>query len=235
MKIALCSAILATMVLTASCPPAHAQNTIHPAQHPVKVKEIPPAPALAVPRKALPVTTPGDAPVPSAGNEDPTYTINPGDVLQVTVWHEDGLDREAVVLPDGTIDFPLIGSVNVKGMTPTDAQNVIKAKIVRYIPEASVAVVIKAPLGHSVNVIGQVTKPGEVIMARRMTVMQALSAAGGLTPYADEGDIKILRHADKGEISIEFPYDDVADGDNLDKDIVLMPGDVVVVPTASLF
>lgn len=168
--------------------------------------------------------------------QDSDYIINPGDVLQITVWKEDGMDREVLVLPDGTITFPLIGSFSVAGMTPTDVQETIKEKLTRFIPSASVAVMIKAALGHTVNVIGQVTKPGEVVMGHRLTVMQALSQAGGLTPYADEGSIKILRHNSEGkEVAIAFDYSEIASGRKLDKDITLLPGDVIVVPTAGLF
>lgn len=167
---------------------------------------------------------------------DDSYTIRPGDVLQITVWKEESLDKEVLVLPDGTVTFPLIGSFPVKGMTPATAEKVIKKKLENIIPDASVAVLIKATLGHSVNVIGQVVKSGEIMMGRRLTVMQALSQAGGLTPYADDDAIIVLRHGkDNKQISIPFPYGDLASGRNLDKDVILQPGDVVVVPTASLF
>jgi polysaccharide biosynthesis/export protein len=167
---------------------------------------------------------------------DSDYTIHPGDVLQITVWKEESLDREVLVLPDGTVTFPLIGSFTLKGMTPSEAQKLIKKKLGNIIPDASVAVLIKAPLGHSVSVIGQVAKSGEILMGHQLTVMQALSQAGGLTPYADESGIIVLHH-DKNnkETSTPFPYDAVISGHNLDKDITLKPGDVVVVPTASLF
>lgn len=163
------------------------------------------------------------------------YTIVAGDVLQVTVWKEDGLDREIVVLPSGDITFPLIGSVHVQGKTPEQAESIIKNKLKKYIPEASVAVSVKAALGHTVNVIGQVAKPGEVVMNRRLTALQALSQAGGLTPFADTNDIIVIRHEDGKDSSIEVPYDDLIDGDHLDKDVILEPGDVIVVPTSSLF
>lgn len=167
--------------------------------------------------------------------DDADYTINPGDVLQITVWKEDGLDREILVLPDGTITFPLIGSFSVQGESPADVQYTIKDKLRKLIPEASVTVMVKAALGHTVNVIGQVSKPGEIVMGHGLTVMQALSQAGGLTPYADESGIKILRRKEGKETAIAFDYSDIASGRKLDKDITLNVGDVVVVPTAGLF
>lgn len=174
------------------------------------------------------------APARPAAAVDSDYMINAGDVLQITVWKEDGLDRETLVLPDGTITFPLIGTMKAAGKTPADVQAQIKTALKKFIPDASVTVSIKAALGHTVSVIGQVTKPGEFIMGHRMTVMQALSQAGGLTPYASENGIRIIRHEGGKETSIPFPYSDVIDGNNLEKDIVLNPGDVVVVPTAGL-
>jgi len=171
----------------------------------------------------------------SAFAADEPFTIAPGDVLQITVWKEESLDREIVVLPDGAITFPLIGSIAAQGKTPEEVQIDIKNKLKKYIPDASVAVVVKAALGHTVSVIGQVTKPGEFVMGHNLTVMQALAQAGGVTPYASEGNIKILRRVDDKETAIEFPYSDVVDGDELDKDITLKSGDVIVVPTGGLF
>ena len=166
---------------------------------------------------------------------DTAYTLNPGDVLQITVWKEDGLDREVLVLPDGSVNFPLLGTIDAMGMSPTQLQAEIKSRLIPYIPDASVSVSVKAALGHVVSVIGQVNKPGELILGHRTTVMQALAIAGGLTPYASSGNILILHHEDGKEISIPFPYDDVVQGKSLSSDIALTPGDVLVVPTATLF
>lgn len=163
------------------------------------------------------------------------YTINPGDVLQITVWKEDGLDREVLVLPDGKLQFPLVGSLSASGKTLTELQAELKTKLAAYIPDNSVSVSVKAALGHTVDVIGQVAKPGELILSHRTSVLQALSIAGGLTPYASHDDIIVIHHEGDKKVSIHFPYDDVTAGKSLDKDIDLTPGDVVVVPNASLF
>ena len=174
--------------------------------------------------------------LPWSGNaQSAEFKIRPGDVLQITVWKEDGMDHEITVLPDGSITFPLVGMVKIQGTSPSGAAAIIKHKLRRSIPDASVSVIVKAPLGHTVNVIGQVTKPGKLIMTGRMTVMQALSQAGGLTPFADDDSINIIRKKESKETSINFPYDDVARGRNLNKNIELEPGDVIVVPTEGLF
>jgi polysaccharide export outer membrane protein len=165
---------------------------------------------------------------------DADYKLNPGDVLQVTVWKEDGLDREVLVLPDGTINFPLVGTLPARGKTAGELQAALKKGIEPMIHDAYVTVAVKAALGNVVDVIGQVNKPGELILSHRTTAMQALSMAGGLTPFASHSKIIILRREGDKEISIPFPYDDVSEGDSLDKDMALSPGDVIVVPNSSL-
>jgi len=162
------------------------------------------------------------------------FVIRSGDVLQITVWKEDGLDHEVIVLPDGTVTFPLVGTIQAQGFTPGHLQENIKGMLSTLVPDASVNVMVKAPLGHTVSVMGQVGKPGDIVMGRRLSVMQALSQAGGLTPYASEGSIIVIRTENGEKTSIAFPYKDIAKGQNLDKDIDLKPGDVVFVPTAGL-
>jgi len=173
------------------------------------------------------------ATAPALADEE-AYTICPGDVLQISVWKEDALDREVVVLPDGSVNFPLVDTISVKDKTPAAVQLEINKKLAKFVPDASVSVVVKADLGHTVSVIGQVAKPGELIMGHHLTVMQALSQAGGLTPYASEHSIIILRKVDGRETSIPFRYSSVASGEDLEQDITLTPGDVVVVPTTGL-
>jgi polysaccharide export outer membrane protein len=175
------------------------------------------------------------APLYPARAADTEYTIIAGDVLQITVWKEDQLNQEVLVLADGTINFPLIGSIPAQGNTPAELEVTIKDKLQKLIPDAAVTVAVKAALGHTVSVVGQVAKPGELVMGHDMTVMQALSQAGGLTPYASEGNIIILHRVGGKETSIPFPYHHIVNGEDLDQDIVLSPGDVVVVPTAGLF
>lgn len=174
-------------------------------------------------------------PLTAKASQDTDFRIRAGDILQATVWKEEGLDQELVVLPDGTINFPLIGVVLVQDLTPVEAQNLIKSKLMKTIPDASVTVMVKSPMGHTVSVLGQVAKPGDVVIGRKMNVLQALSQAGGLTPYAREGSIVVLRNVNGEKKSIKFPYDDVASGEHFDKDVELMPGDVIFVPTAGLF
>lgn len=163
------------------------------------------------------------------------YTIRPGDMLHITVWKEEGLDREVLVLPDGSMDFPLIGSFTAAGQTTSQLQTSITEKLKPLIPAASVTVWVKETRGNSISVMGQVARPGEIIMNRPLTVLQALSQVGGLSTYADDDDIAILRTVDGKETSIPFDYSAVANGRKLETNITLKPGDIIVVPTASLF
>ncbi len=174
--------------------------------------------------------------VNAAAAQDNAYTVNPGDVLHISVWKEDGLDRDTVlVLPDGSMQFPLVGNLMAGGKTVPELQTAISERIAKLIPDASVSVAVKEALGNVVDVIGQVNKPGELVLSHRTTVMQALSMAGGLTPYASHGKVIVLRRKDDGEISIPFPYDEISRGESLGQDMLLIPGDVIVVPDASLF
>jgi polysaccharide export outer membrane protein len=172
---------------------------------------------------------------PSLAITDPSYALRAGDLLRVTVWKEDELDRDVLILPDGTIDFPLIGSFTAAGQSTSQLQKTIKSKLKPFIPSASVTVVVKETRGNVVSVMGQVGRPGDVVMNRALTVVQALSQVGGLTPYADDDSIVVLRTVDGKETAIPFDYSDIANGRNLDSNIRLMPGDVIIVPTATLF
>ncbi len=167
--------------------------------------------------------------------DDNEFTIQPGDILHISVWKEEGMDREVLVLPDGTITFPLVGTIDVKNSTLANTQNSIKEKLEPFIPDAVVTVAINSPLGHTVSILGQVKKPGTIVMSGNMSVLQAISQAEGLTPYADDDDIVIIRRTEKGKESIKYPYDDITKGKNLNKDIDLKPGDVIFVPTSGLF
>ncbi len=190
-------------------------------------------PALFLVAFFVAFTSPLFASEPATQPSD-NFTILSGDVLQITVWKEEGLDHELVVLPDGTITFPLVGTIQAQGFSPGRLQSNIKGMLANLIPEAAVTVMVKAPLGHAVSVMGQVAKPGDIVIGRKTTVMQALSQAGGLTPYAKESGVIVIRNENGEKKSIEIPYKDISQGESLDKDIDLKPGDVIFVPTAGL-
>ncbi len=159
-----------------------------------------------------------------------SYLIQPGDQLQIDVWHEEELRRELVVRPDGGISFPLVGDLIVQGTTPVQLTEVITRKLSRYIPDPVVTVTVAQASGNRLYVIGEVARPGEFPMSRPVTVLQALAMAGGFTPYAKRSDIKVLRGHGSRQTVLPFDYSAVASGENLQQNIELKPGDVVLVP-----
>ncbi|MHB8624141.1 MAG: polysaccharide biosynthesis/export family protein [Sulfuricaulis sp.] len=160
-----------------------------------------------------------------------TYQIQPGDILNIDVWKEQDLQREVTVRPDGGLNFPLVGDIDTAGKTTTELQKEITTKLVKFVPDPVVTVSVKQSLGNMIYVAGKVNKPGNFVANRDTDVMQALSMAGGLTPYASENKIKILRRDEHGVLkSIPFKYSEVEKGVNLEQDIILQGGDVVVVP-----
>jgi len=159
------------------------------------------------------------------------YLVQPGDVLEVNVWKEEGLLQEVLVRPDGGISFPLVGDFKAQGLSLEQIQKKISDALSTYISDPVVTVSAKQLLGNKIYVIGKVNKPDQYLMSSKIDVMQALSMAGGMTPFASVNNIVILRRDNTGkQKAIEFEYGDVEDGDDLDQNIILQSGDVIVVP-----
>lgn len=166
-----------------------------------------------------------------AAPPDATYTVKPGDVLQVSVWKEPELQAPVLVQPDGKFSFPLAGQFDANGKTVIQLQQQIASRLAHYITDPVVTVSLTQINGNKVYVIGQVQKPGFFVVNPSVSVMQALSMAGGMTPFAALGDIKILRRTYGGtQQALPFNYNDVAHGKDLSQNITLQAGDVVVVP-----
>ena len=158
------------------------------------------------------------------------YEVQPGDVLEISVWKEPELQREVLVRPDGAFSFPLSGEIDARNKTVNDLRLEVTARLARYIPELVVTVTVVQINGNKVYVIGQVNQPGVFVVNPRVDVMQALSMAGGTTPFADVNDIRILRRKGNKQTAIGFRYVDVVRGRALEQNIMLESGDVVVVP-----
>lgn len=161
---------------------------------------------------------------------DTIYNIGPGDTLEISVWRDESLSREVIVPPDGVLSFPLIGDINVNGMNVSDLRNLVRKKLSDYVPDATVTVILKAFSSLRAYVIGKVRNPGMYPITLDTNVMQILSMAGGLNPYASEDSIHILRQIKNNTVKIPFRYGDVLKGRNLEQNIILLRGDVVVVP-----
>jgi len=158
------------------------------------------------------------------------YRIGPEDVLFISVWKEKDLERKVLVRPDGGISFPLVGDIQVSGRTPLEVQDEIRSRLQRYVPDAEVTVSVDKISGYTVFVLGEVNKPGQFTLGRYVDVVQALTLAGGLTPYASERNMQILRRQDGREVTFSFDFRDIKRGRQLEQNIILQSGDVVVVP-----
>ena len=179
-----------------------------------------------------PASPPGqNKSAPGAASATPGYQIQPGDVLQISVWREEDLKLEVLVRPDGGFSFPLAGDMTALGKTVEDLRKELSDRLVRFIPDLVVTVAVKEINGNKVYVIGQVNKPGGFVMNPRVDVMQALSIAGGTTPFAKLDDIFVLRRSgETTQVRLPFRFNDVVKGRGLEQNVLLLSGDVVVVP-----
>jgi len=165
-----------------------------------------------------------------ASEQNMPYIIGPEDILEIMVWRDPDLTKKVIVRPDGKISFPLIGEVEAGGHTVAWLQEEIRKRIDEYVPGAVVTVMVLDIKGNTFFVVGKVGKPGAHKIGRRINIMQALAKAGGLTPFANESGILILRYTDEGQTKISFDYGEVKKGKNIGQNIWLRDGDVVVVP-----
>ena len=173
----------------------------------------------------LPGSASAQAPV-----QDSSYKIGPNDVLNIFVWKEPELTRDVTVMPDGKITYPLIGEIMAQGQTASELKKVITDKLQNFVTAPEVTVIVKESRSQVLYAIGKLTKPGPYPLAPGMTVMQALSAAGGFTEWADTKNILIVRREGGKETQLHFNYKEFTSGENLQQNILLKPGDTIVVP-----
>ena len=208
--------------------PAMPASSTNPSDLTASSQTIPTASNPSVPAEAS-VALPADTST-SRGISD-EYVIGSGDTLQISVWKEPEASVPSVaVRPDGKITMPLIKEVAVAGLTPRQAEAVITEGIGRFITDPNVTVVVAAINSKKIYLIGAVRKEGTLPYTYGMTVMQALSEAGGLTDYAKRKKIYILRTENSREYRLEFNYEEVVRGERMEQNVVLLPSDTVVVP-----
>src|SRR5262249_48700706 len=165
-----------------------------------------PIPELAPPPPTPVPATPAPAQGSPAPARDDSYRLGPADVLDISVWKEDGLKKETVVRPDGAISFPLIGDVQAAGRTVSEVRDEIGKRLSRYIPEPTVSVLVLRVASNRFYVIGRVNKPGDFAIGRYVDVLQALALAGGLTPFADPRGIRVIRKLDGKDVVLPFDF-----------------------------
>jgi polysaccharide export outer membrane protein len=158
------------------------------------------------------------------------YKLQPGDVLQVVVWKETDLQSEVLIRPDGGISFALAGDLQAAGLTTDQLRSELETRVRKLVPGAVVTVSVKAPNGNRVFVIGKVSRPGDFPLLRPIDVMQAISMAGGVTPFASADQIRVLHRDGARQTAVRFRYSEVAKGRHLEQNVLLQSGDTVIVP-----
>jgi polysaccharide export outer membrane protein len=165
--------------------------------------------------------------LPAASSEE--YKIGAGDVLDISVWKNADLSRTVIVLPDDTIRFPLIGEIKVGGQPVAWVEESIKSSLEKYIPDPVLSVSLTQTGSLVIYVIGKVNSPGKFALNDNIDVLQALAVCGGLNTFAKEKEIKIFRKHSDGTTIFNFNYDAVSEGLDLEQNIMLQRGDVIVV------
>jgi len=169
-------------------------------------------------------------PAPAKSEPATEFKISPGDGLHLFVWKEPDLSREVVVRGDGRITVPLLGDLEAAGKAPQDLGREIGAGLGKFVEAPLVSVIVSQANSAKVYVIGQVRNPGAFPLVGRTTVLQALSMAGGFLEFAKADKILVIREQGRSPESIQVNYKKLEDGSDLRQNIVLRPGDSIVVP-----
>ena len=170
-----------------------------------------------------------DAPK-KAATTDPNYVIGAQDVLDISVWKEPDVSRVVPVRPDGKISLPLLNDVQAAGLTPSQLAAQITDNLKKYVTTPQVTVIVATINSQRVYILGEVTRPGAYPILPGMSVLQALSSAGGFTQYARVKSIFVRRFENGKEVKYPFSYKDVINGKKPEQDILLKAGDTIVVP-----
>jgi polysaccharide biosynthesis/export protein len=161
---------------------------------------------------------------------EPDYRIGPGDQLSIEVWKDKDLARLVTVLPDGKVAYPMVGEIVAAGKTVAQLQKEIEGKLSLFVKDAVITVEVRQVNSLQIYVIGHVKTPGRSPLTSNIDVLQALAIAGGPDQFAKLSKIKIFRREGGKTVIIPFDYDDVIAGKNLESNILLRRGDLVVVP-----
>ncbi|HEX3436993.1 MAG TPA: polysaccharide biosynthesis/export family protein [Pseudacidobacterium sp.] len=157
-----------------------------------------------------------------------TYKIGVGDVLHITVWQEPQLTETAVVRPDGMVSMPLVTEVDVAGLTPEAAQEMLTERLVKFVHKPRVTVTVQEIHSRTVYITGEVQRPGAYPLMDAMNVVQLVARAGGLTDFAKQKQVYVLRAGNSARVNVN--YAKVLKGQAPQQNVELAPGDTVVVP-----
>jgi polysaccharide export outer membrane protein len=171
-----------------------------------------------------------DEPIVKSVTEDPNYIIGPEDELIVNVWREGDLSRSVPVRPDGKISLPLLNDVQASGLTPMQLGSEITIRLKKFIADPQVTIILSRVNSQRIYIVGEVGHAGAFSLVPNMTVLEALSSAGGCSPFAKQNKIYILRLENGQEIRRPFNFKEVLGGRRMEQNILLKPGDTIVVP-----
>jgi polysaccharide export outer membrane protein len=165
------------------------------------------------------------------------YLIGPRDALRITVWNHPELTvDDLVVRLDGKISFPLLDDVQAAGLTPTALKSVISERLDQFVTTPLVTVVVLEINSKMVYLIGEVAREGPIVFRSNMRVLDALSTAGGFNQFAGKSRVKVIRERNGAEpFEFIFDYDEFVNGENLEQNVLLLPGDRIVVPPEQPF
>lgn len=158
------------------------------------------------------------------------YQLGPEDLVTVMVWKNEALSRTVAIRPDGWISLPLIGDVKAAGVSPMQLKGAIVDKLKDFVAEPNVTVIVDDIRSFKIYIIGEVARPGVYPLKSATTIVQALAMAGGFTQFASRGRIMVLRREADKEGGLRFNYNDIASGTDLSKNLLLKPGDTIIVP-----
>ena len=220
MRVAVTAA--AAVIFSAPLPAAERQLPTLPPEKPptlpsdksVPAPEKPAPPVVAAPR----ATTPDD------------YVIGTDDELSIMFWRDKDMSSEAVVRPDGKITLPLINDIQAAGLTPDQLRERLNTEAARFLENPSASVFVKVINSRKVFITGEVQKPGPYPLTGPMTVLQLIATAGGLREYARRSEIVVMRQEGGKQLSLPFDYEAISKRTKLDQNIMLRPGDTVLVP-----
>ncbi len=187
-------------------------------------------PLQAQDTQQAPAPMPAAAPAAAPATADPNYVIGAQDVLDINVWKEAELTRSVPVRPDGKISLPLLNDVQAAGLTPTQLSDELTKDLKKFITDPQVTVIVTEINSQRVYILGEMVRPGAYPLLPGMTVLQALSSAGGFTLYANSKKIYVLRSEGGKQEKFPFNYKEVVKGKNAEQNIVLKAGDQIVVP-----
>ena len=167
---------------------------------------------------------------PKSATDDPGYVIGADDILDISVWKELEISRRVPVRSDGKISIPLLNDIQAAGLTPMQLQAQITEKLKKFLTGPQVTVTVMATNSRRIYIMGEVGRPGPIALLANMTVLQAITTAGGLSQFGNGSKIRILRTENGKQVVFSFNYKEVLTGRNPQQNIILKPGDSIVVP-----